>query len=52
MQINEVITGKIDDICEQNIIYFKYNNNNNNNNTNTFNSNSTMILIPAANYKS
>ena len=48
MQINEVITGKIDDICEQNIIYFKYNNNN----TNTFNSNSTMILIPAANYKS
>lgn len=49
MQINEVITGKIDDICEQNIIYFKYNNNNN---TNTFNSNSTMILIPAANYKS
>lgn len=49
MQINEVITGKIDDICEQNIIYFKYNNNNN---TNTFNSNSTMILIPAANHKS
>ena len=50
MQINEVNTGKIDDICEQNIIYFKYNNNNNN--TNTFNSNSTMILIPAANHKS
>jgi len=47
MQINEVNTGKIDDKCEQNIIYFKYHNN-----TNTFNSNSTMILIPAANHKS
>ncbi|KES10200.1 hypothetical protein SASC598O11_012270 [Snodgrassella alvi SCGC AB-598-O11] len=47
MQINEVNTGKIDNICEQNIIYFKYYNN-----TNTFNSNSTMILIPAANHKS
>ena len=47
MQINEVNTGKIDNICEQNIIYFKYDNN-----TNTFNSNSTMILIPAANHKS
>lgn len=47
MQINEVNTGKIDNICEQNIIYFKYYNN-----TNTFNSNPTMILIPAANHKS
>jgi len=47
MQINEVNTGKIDDKCEHNIIYFKYDNN-----TNTFNSNSTMILIPAANHKS